>query len=85
MNTHHFIAGSHFSAKTRRQLSKKGIQIVGAEWVPGANGSYANGETAYRLLANGCCYLRSFLQVRAAAESSDTHGERAVIAALHAC
>lgn len=81
MTTHHPIPSTHFAKKTLRQLSKKGITITGATWIPGADGSYANGETAYELEVNGCRYLRTFLQVRKAAESTWS-GEGAVIEAF---
>lgn len=63
MSKHHEIAGSHFSKKTLKALSKRGITVISATYVPGADGSYANGETAYMLSHNGTGILRSFLQV----------------------
>jgi hypothetical protein len=64
MTTHHPIAGSKFSAKTLRALSKKNIFVASATWITGADGSYANGETAF-LLSDG--RLMSFLEVLKAA------------------
>ena len=60
MTNHHPICGSHFSAKTLRSLAKKGLFLASATWVPGLDGTYANGETAY-LLSDG--RMLSFLQV----------------------
>jgi hypothetical protein len=64
MNAHHDIASSAFSKSTLRKLAKAGIFIVSATWIPGTDGSYANGESAY-LLSNG--QMKSFLQVLALA------------------
>lgn len=63
MSKHHEIAGSHFSKKTLKALSKRGITVVSATYVPGTDGSYANGESAYMLDDNGTGRMRSFLQV----------------------
>lgn len=52
-----------FSKAVLTALKKRGIEIVGARWVPGADGSYANGETAYQLNNNGTSILRTYLQV----------------------
>lgn len=60
MTTHHPIAGSKFSAKTLRALAKKNIFVASATWIPGTDGSFANGETAF-LLSDG--RLMTFLQV----------------------
>jgi len=60
MNAHHFIASSAFSKSTLRKLAKAGIFIVSATWIPGTDGSYANGESAY-ILSNG--QMKSFLDV----------------------
>lgn len=65
MTNHHPICGSHFSAKTLRSLTKKGLFLVSATYVPGEDGTYANGETAYAL-SNG--KLVSFLDVLKLAE-----------------
>jgi len=64
MNTHHKIAASHFSKKTLRALSKKGIFLIQSTWVPDIDGSYANGMTAYAL-SNG--QMKSYLEVLALA------------------
>lgn len=52
-----------FSAPTRTMLRKKGIAIIGATWLPGENGSYANGETGYILNNNGQQQIRTYLGV----------------------
>lgn len=49
MNAHHTIAASAFSKSILRKLSKAGIFIVSATFIPGMDGSYANGESAYVL------------------------------------
>lgn len=65
MTTHHPIAGSKFSNATLRRLAKKNIFLVSATWITGADGSFANGESAF-LLSDGT--LRSFLEVLAIAK-----------------
>lgn len=56
-----------FAKEVVKALKKRGITIVGATWVPGKDGSYANGETAYRLNDNGTSKLRTYLEVVALA------------------
>jgi hypothetical protein len=68
--THHPIASKDFSRKTLGQLARKAIAVAGATFVPGADGSYANGERAYALVVDGCQYLRSHAQVLTCAASS---------------
>lgn len=63
MSNHHEIPASHFSKKTLKALTRKGIAIVSATYVPGTDGSYTNGETGYILDDNGTERVRSFLQV----------------------
>jgi len=60
MNAHHSIAASAFSKSTLRKLAKAGLFIVSATFIPGADGSYANGESAY-VLSNG--QIKSYLEV----------------------
>jgi hypothetical protein len=67
---HHPIASKDFSRKTLSQLTRKGIEIASATFVPGADGSFANGERAYALVVNGCQYLRTHSQVLVCAASS---------------
>ena len=52
MSTHHPIASAKFSNATLRRLTKKGIFLVSSAWIPGADGSFANGETAF-LVSDG--------------------------------
>jgi hypothetical protein len=61
---HHFIASANFSKKTLNKLTKAGLFIVSSTYIPGANGSYANGESAY-LLSDGT--MKTFMQVLALA------------------
>jgi hypothetical protein len=60
MNAHHPIAASAFSKSTLRNLAKAGLFIVSATFIPGSDGSYANGESAY-VLSNG--QMKSYLEV----------------------
>jgi len=60
MTSHHPIAGSKFSNATLRRLAKKQIFLVSSTWIPGADGSFANGETAF-LVSDG--RLLTFMQV----------------------
>lgn len=60
MTSHHPIAKGAFKAKTLRALANKNIFLASASWIPGADGSFANGETVY-LLSNG--KMVSFLEV----------------------
>lgn len=52
MTSHHLIAGAKFSNSTLRRLAKKGIFIASSTWITGADGSFANGETAF-LVSDG--------------------------------
>lgn len=65
MTNHHPIAGSKFSSATLCRLAKKKVFIVTATWIPGADGSFANGESAF-LLSDGT--TRTFLEVLAIAK-----------------
>lgn len=68
--SHHSIASKDFSRKTLTALSRKGIAVAGMTFVPGADGSFANGERAYELVVNGCQYIRTHGQVLTCAASS---------------
>ncbi len=59
------ITQRDFNRKTVSALGKKGISIVGTLWVPGIDGTYANGERAYQLDDNGTSRIRTFLEVLA--------------------
>lgn len=65
MNTTNHRAAKDFSRTTVSALNKLGVYIVGSTWVPGADGSFANGERAYVLNDNGTQRLRSYADVRA--------------------
>ena len=58
---------SHFSAKTLRALSRKGVTITGLQALP-VNGSFANCETGYLVNDNGCGRVWTFAQVLGAAK-----------------
>lgn len=53
-------AAADFDNKVRAQLLKRGIKIVGSTWLPGPNGSYANGERGYLLEDNGTGKVRDY-------------------------
>ena len=38
-----------FGSKVVRALAKKGLTVVDSKTIPGKDGSYANGDTAYQL------------------------------------
>jgi hypothetical protein len=58
---------SHFSAKTLRSLSRKGIAITGLQAIPAADGSWANADTGYLVNDNGTGRVWTFAQVLEAA------------------
>lgn len=58
----HF-SSKDFSRKTLSGLRKQGIAVIGATFVPGADGTFANGERAYQLDNKGTSQLRTFLEV----------------------
>jgi hypothetical protein len=59
----------HFSAKTRTQLSRKGIRIVNLVYMPGEGDMpFATGETGYGLDNNGEYQIRSYGEVIALAK-----------------
>lgn len=62
------ISSRHFSRKTLAGLSRKGIAIIGITCIPDASGSFANGETAYKVSDNGTGRIWTFRQVLRAAE-----------------
>ena len=53
----------HFSRQTVRGLNSRGIEIVGTTTIPGHDGSFANGQTAYRLDNNGTQQTRTHSEV----------------------
>lgn len=52
-----------FNRTTLRSLKAKGIEIYGATWLPGKDGSFANGERGYQLSFKGCSLIRTFREV----------------------
>jgi hypothetical protein len=60
INKHHHIASASFSKRTLNKLAKANLFIVSSTWIPGTDGTFANGESAY-LLSDGS--LNSFLKV----------------------
>jgi hypothetical protein len=61
------IASSDFSKSAVSALKSKGITFHGFTFVPGEDGSYANGERAYELNDNGTLVVRTYMQVKALA------------------
>jgi hypothetical protein len=57
------IARRYFNAKTVRALGKRGVRVIGATWLPGTDGSFANGQTGICLDNNGTHEIRSYLEV----------------------
>lgn len=57
---HNKIASRHFSAPTLKTLAKANIFITSVTYIPGLDGTYSNGETAYQL-SDG--RIRTFLQI----------------------
>jgi len=60
MNKHHEISAASFSAKTLKALAKKGLFLASSTFIPGPDGSFANGESAF-LLSDG--RLLTWIQV----------------------
>lgn len=58
-----FSAARHFSQKTIRTLSRRGVEILSATYIPGPDGSYLNGETAFNVVDNGVGRVLTFSQV----------------------
>ena len=52
-----------FTKKQIKNLRKKGISIYGKQWMPGKDGSFANGHTGYLVDDNGTGRVFTFSQV----------------------
>lgn len=52
-------ASKDFSKAVRAALTSKGIAITCTTWLPGTDGSFANGERGYVLNDNGTQRLRT--------------------------
>lgn len=57
-------AKRHFNSKTLKALTTKGIAIISSTWLPGLDGSFANGCTGYILDDNGTQRIRTYTQVQ---------------------
>ena len=57
-----------FSSKTRNALARKGIIVLSSTFVPGEDGSFANGRRAYNVADNGTAKVWFFAQVMEAAQ-----------------
>lgn len=60
---HHAIAARDFSRTTLAALTAKGITVIGIQGLPGADGSFANGERGYCLDDNGTHRVRTHQEV----------------------
>lgn len=60
-------ASKDFSKTVRTALKNKGITFIGTTWLPGADGTFANGERGYLLNDNGTQRIRAYLDVVALA------------------
>lgn len=56
-------ADRYFNKKTIRTLSRRGVEILSATYIPGPDGSYLNGETAFNVVDNGVGRVLTFSQV----------------------
>lgn len=63
-------AAKDFSVKVRNTLARRGIAIVGSTWLPGTDGSFANGERGYIVDDCGTQRIRSYMDLKAYAESA---------------
>ncbi len=57
-----------FSKTTQKHLAAIGIKVIGTTFIPGPDGSFANGERAYQLDDNGTMRIRTFAEVLEMAE-----------------
>jgi hypothetical protein len=63
------IARRDFSAKTLRALSKRGVEVVGVQALPGAGAMpWANAERGFLVSHNGCGKVWTFARVLEAAK-----------------
>lgn len=65
--THTAPAAKDFSKTARATLARKGIAIIGSTWLPGTDGTFANGERGYTLSDNGTQRIRTYAEVVALA------------------
>ena len=56
-------ASKDFDKRTIAHLLSRGIRITGTTWLPGTDGTYANGERGYILDDNGCQRIRNYAGV----------------------
>lgn len=64
MNNTTTSAAKDFGRKAVTTLSRKGIRITGSTWLPGTDGSFANGERGYLLDDNGTGKARTYAEMR---------------------
>jgi len=60
---------TYFDRQTTRQLSARGIEIVGRVAIPDDNGIFATGNTAYRIVDNGTAKIWTWQEVKANAKT----------------
>ena len=56
-------ASKDFPRRTLASLTRLGIKLVGTTWLPGPDGSYANGERGYLVDDNGTGKVWTYKQV----------------------
>lgn len=52
-----------FPTSTRRALKAANCQVVNTTWIPGADGSYANGEVGYLVNHGGTGRMLTYLEI----------------------
>lgn len=62
-------ADKDFSGAVRKALRAQGIEIYSSTWLPGADGTFANGERGYMVNDNGCSRILTYAGVKAQAGS----------------
>lgn len=66
------VLASHFSSKTLKSLSRKGVEVIGTMAVPAFEGDVYFSGTAYQLKVNGGLIIRTHSQVVVMGSSSWT-------------
>jgi hypothetical protein len=60
-------AARDFSREVLASLTRKGIAIIGSTWLPGEDGTFANGERGYVIEDRLTSRIRTYLRVIAIA------------------
>ena len=70
-NTKHTApVAKDFSVAVRNTLARRGMLIVGSTWLPGTDGSFANGERGYIIDDCGTQRIRTYADLAAYAKAS---------------